>query len=577
MTDEMDPSISLRTSRLKILSVGVVLLWGLIVVHLIGLHWTESQRMKSRVDQQQTLVETIRARPGDILDRNGQLLATSIDTESLYAVPRRIENFKSFAESIAPLVNRDPEELRQQLESQKEKGFFWLARRIDPQVADHIRAMDLSKETYGFDREFRRYYPNQALASHILGMRDIDGEGRGGMEQKYDQLLRGKDGKRTLVRDARNRAIHLYEHENERVEHGQTIHLTLDIQIQRFVEKQLDELMTEWQPIGCTAVICEPKSGDILAIASRPTYNPTDPTTFSDEAWLNRAVNWSYEPGSTMKPLVVAWALQQDLVSVNSRFHGHWGEYRMGPRVLHDTHAYGEMSLAEVLIKSSNIGMAQIGERMTNAGLHQALQQFGFGYRTGLGLPGELTGFVRPLNQWNHYSTGSIPMGQELTVTPLQMLMAHAALANRGEFQQPRLVLKAGHSTATEKSAQLAMPLIDPVLADWVIRDPMRRVLTEGTGQRVDVDGLDIFGKTGTSQVYDPELGTYSPTKTVCSFVCGIPTQNPELIVLVAVDQPTQGTSHYGSNVAAPAAVKMLKKAYGLRHTDVAQKPIAIQ
>jgi len=565
-----DPLL-LRRRRLRIVMDGMLLAWTGVAVHLVCMYVAESRRMQTHVHRQQTTVETIRARPGDVLDRNGRLLATSVDTESLYAVPRAIDDLEEFAAKVAPVLNRDAAELTQELEEYSDKGFYWLARRLEPKAAAAIRELDLPRETYGFEREYRRYYPNGALASHILGFRNIDGVGRGGIEQKFDHLLRGRDGQRTLVRDARNRVIHLYEQSDGPVEHGVTVRLTLDLSLQRLVEDQLDRVMQEWEPTGCCAILCDPRAGDILAIGSRPTYNPTDPETFAEDAWMNRAVAWSYEPGSTMKPLIVAWALQQNAISTESRFHGHWGEYRMGSRLLHDSHSFGEMSLAEVLIHSSNIGMAQIGERLTNDGLFTALQQFGFGSQTGLGLPGELKGFVRPLASWDLYSTGSIPMGQELSVTPLQMLVAHATLANRGEFRQPRIVLRAGDHRSTEVAPQVAMPLIDPILSDWLIRNPMRRVLTEGTGQRVNVEGLDLFGKTGTSQVYDPELRAYSNEKTVCSFVCGIPSHNPELVLIVAVDQPTVGSSHYGSNVAAPAAVRILQQAWRTQH---ATRPI---
>lgn len=241
----------------------------------------------------------------------------------------------------------------------------------------------------------------------------------------------------------------------------------------------------------------------------------------------------------------------------------------MKNRILHDTHAYGEMTLADVLITSSNIGMAQIGERLTNAGLARGLAAFGFGYPTGIGLAGELPGFVRPLPEWTDYSTGSIPMGHELMVTPLQMLMAQATLANGGSYRQPRLILDPP-TIDHGRGQMIESPILERGVCRWIVTDPMKRVLTEGTGRRVNVAGLSLFGKTGTSQVYDPELGGYSWEKTVCSFVCGMPAENPELILIVVVDQPTVGSNHFGSSVAAPAAVRMLQQAYPLLTRPVA-------
>ncbi len=546
--------------------------WGIVTFRLVGMYFGEAKLMKDHLARQQTTTEKIRARPGDILDRNGRLLATSVDTRSLYVVPRQIEKRDQFANKIASVLELSPEFIKQKIEKHRSKGFLWIARRLELSVVKEIHDLQLNKETYGFRREYKRSYPNGSLAVHLLGLRDIDGEGHGGIEQAYQKTLSGKAGKRVLVRDARNRVIHLYEDPQQPVIQGKTIQLTIDLRMQKVIEQELDQLMETWQPRGCCAILCDPQTGEVLGISSRPTFNPEDAKTFRDDAWMNRAIAWAYEPGSTIKPLIVASALRQQVVSTESTFHGHWGEYRMGNRLLHDTHAYGQLSLAEVLIKSSNIGMAQIGEKMTNAGLYESLQRFGFGLRTGSGLPGELTGTVRPLSRWNRYSTGSIPMGQELSVTPLQMIAAHSVLANGGLYQQPRFVLQIDRKDPRSVVPGLQMRLMDSEISQWIIRNPMRRVMSEGTGRRVNRKELDLFGKTGTSQLYDPETARYSQTKTVCSFVCGVPAENPRLLVLVAVDQPTLGRSHYGGTVAGPTAVEILEKTAPLQKIWLANK-----
>ncbi|MBL4885505.1 MAG: penicillin-binding protein 2 [Planctomycetaceae bacterium] len=557
--------------RLLFVAGVLFLAWGIVAFRLIGLYFGDAELMENRVADQQTTKEFIRARPGDILDREGRLLATSVDMKSLFVVPRNIKDLDKFSQQLAAVLQMEPAKIKAKIDRHRKKNFLWISRRLKLPVVQAIHDLELDQETYGFRREYRRNYPNGSLGIHLLGLRDIDGVGHGGIEQAYQKTLSGKQGQRVLVRDARNHIVHLYEDPLHRVVQGKTIQLTIDIRLQQVLEQELDQVMQTWQPRGCCAILCDPQTGEILGMASRPTFNPEDSSSFRDDAWMNRAVAWDYEPGSTIKPLIVAAALEQNAVSQDTVLHGHWGEYRMGKRLLHDTHSYGELTLAEVLIKSSNIGMAQVGERMTNAGLYQALQRFGFGLRTGSGLPGELTGKVRPLSQWNQYSTGSIPMGQEFSVTPLQMIAAHSVLANGGAYRQPRFVLKFDQKDAQSVEPGLQMRLIQPDISRWIVRQPMRQVMTEGTGRRVNDQNLSLFGKTGTSQVYDSELGGYSRKKTVCSFVCGVPAQNPKLLVLVAVDQPTLGRSHFGGTVAGPAAVNILKKTYPLQENWLAK------
>lgn len=560
--------------RLGSLLVLLVIGWGLVSGRLLLLYWAERDAMRHRVLRQQTTTATVRARPGDILDRHGRLLATSIDTHSLYAVPRKIEDPHAFAAAVAPILQQPIDSLIGRLASNADKGFLWLARRISPEQVEQIRQLSLPAESLGFEQEYLRHNPHGRLAVHVLGMRDIDGQGRGGIEQAWQPYLRGQDGERVLVRDARNRVVHLYELPERQVRHGVTVRLSLDARLQAETEQALRRAHEQWQPRGSVAILCDPQSCEILAMASLPDFDPESPESFQEEAWMNRAIAWSYEPGSTIKPLFVAWALQQGLVQPDTRFAGHGGAYRMGKRLLHDTQPHGEMSLADVLIVSSNIGMAQIGERLGNGGLAEALGRVGFGFRTGIGLAGELPGFVRPLPEWTDYSTGSIPMGQELMVTPLQMLVAHAVLANGGHYRQPRLVLEPA------SAPQITGPLIDMAVLDraicrWVVTDPLARVFTEGTGRRLGGEGLSLFGKTGTSQIYDPDQQGYSRTRLVCSFVCGTPAEHPELLVLVVVDEPTVGDSHYGSNVAAPTAIEILRAAQKARQTPVARGAVA--
>ncbi|MGE5191907.1 MAG: peptidoglycan D,D-transpeptidase FtsI family protein, partial [Deltaproteobacteria bacterium] len=435
-------------------------------------------------------------------------------------------------------------------------------RRISDDEAERLRALKLPAVVWGFCDEFRRHYPQGAIAAQVVGLRDIDGRGQGGIEQSLDTLLRGRDGSRDLVQDARGRVLEVHDDSATPPRHGQTIVLTLDAVIQVYAERALDEVTAKWKPRSACAIVLDPKSGDILAMASRPTFDPNHAERAPAEAWKNRPIADMYEPGSTFKPFVVAWGLAQGCLRHDEIFDCENGEYRMGHRVLHDHHRYGSLSIVDILVKSSNIGMAKIGQRMGNARLYQAAVAFGFGGRTGIELPGELPGRVRPLKKWNSYSTGSVPMGQEIAATPLQIIAAYGALANGGTLQTPRLVVREAADPGSVGSGIIS-PVVDQQVADWVRREALAAVVSRGTGKKAAISGYEIFGKTGTAQKLDPQSGQYSRDLHVSSFVCGAPVDDPKVLVMISVDEPSVSLNgeHFGGSVAAPAAGELLHHA----------------
>ena len=349
--------------------------------------------------------------------------------------------------------------------------------------------------------------------------------------------------------------------------HGQTVVSTLDLLTQIETERQLDRLMDEWKPIGACAIVMAPRSGEILAMASRPGFDPNALAAVPEAAWKNLAVSAMFEPGSTFKPFIVGWAIQNNVLRIDEMIDCSSGVYRMGPRVLHDHHSYGALSVEDVLVKSSNIGMAKIGERIGIQSLYEATRAFGFGRRTGIELPGEVSGLLRPVALWNVYSLGSIPMGQEVAVTPLQLITAHAALANGGRLVRPHLLKKMDEADQVRTSGpRVVSPAADvqsePLnsdIAEWLVRGPMRQVVERGTGKSAKVPGMSMFGKTGTAQKLDLLTGTYSDKAWVVSFICGAPAEDPEVLVLVMVDEPTTPGTHYGGTVAAPTAARILQ------------------
>lgn len=543
-----------RTVAIVFACVGLALVARLVQVQVV-----QHAEFVQRAQRHQSFTETVLARPGEILDRQGRVLATSIATQSLYLDPARVRDPNDVAARLALALPIDPTDLAARLLAAKSSRFLWVQRRLAPAQAAAVRDLGLPPEVFGFRAEFQRHYPQGPIAAQLLGLRDIDNVGRGGLEEAFDVRLKGEPGERRVRRDARGYVVAVLDADSRPPRDGVQVRTTIDSLLQLQVERRLAAALAEWQPKSCTAIVMVPQSGEILTLASAPAFDPNQPAAVAPGAWKNQAVASMFEPGSTFKPFVVAWALDRGLLARDESLHCGWGAYRMGRRVLHDHHAYGELSVTDVLVKSSNIGMAKIGERLTNDELHRLCTAFGFGRLTGIGLPSELPGVVRPFDEWNSYSTGSIPMGQELAATPLQIITAHAVLANEGRTIIPRLV-SAVSDTAKDLPAITTdtPPLVSAETAQWLISGPMREVVTRGTGKGAQIPGYSVFGKTGTAQVVD-ESGRYSHDRHICSFICGAPVDHPRALVLVVVEEPQGDGVQYGGTVAAPIARDVLE------------------
>ncbi|OAI52608.1 hypothetical protein AYO47_06025 [Planctomyces sp. SCGC AG-212-M04] len=577
-----------RSTRLRsdLLSCTLIALWAVIAFRLISVQGFGNVASERAARRQHAFVEVLPARPGDIFDRAGRLLATSARTESLAIDPAAIEEPAKVAQILGDALALDAAVLLDRIVAAHDKRFLWVKRRLTPDESDAIRGLHLPPDAWHFRTEFERINPQGALAAHILGTRDIDNHGRGGVEEGLERLLVGKNGERTLLRDARGYVIDVDASKTIEPQHGHNVRLTIDSLLQMDVEKRLSELMTECQPLGACAVVLDPKTGEVLAMASRPEIplaqspasanellTSTDPApskepgksdllqspaaTPDPNGWRNHAIASMFEPGSTFKPFIVAAAIDRGVVQPDEEFHCSHGVYRMGRRVLHDHHSYGLLNVTDILVKSSNIGMAKIGERLENEGLFAAATAFGFGRQTGIELPGELPGQLNPFEKWTSYSTGSIPMGQEIATTPLQVAAAHAALANHGTYLSPHLLLQI-EGQGIEKPTIIGRDLVSRETADWLVTHPMTEVVTRGTGKKAQIPGYTVFGKTGTAQKLESN-GTYSHSRHIGSFACGAPASDPKAIVLIAVDEPTAGPSTFGGVVAAPAAADILK------------------
>lgn len=546
---------ALRWRSLTVM-VGLSMIWLLLIGRLIQVQGIQKAHFAGRASRQQIHSEAIPARPGDLLDRQGRLLATSITTQSLFVDPSQVADTLTTACALAEALGIDPVELQRKLIESQSRRFLWIKRRLSDLEVERVLAAQLPKAEWGFQQEYLRVYPQGALAAHVLGWRDIDGVPHGGVEESLNSWLTGTPGRRRVVRDARGFVIEMIEENTQPAQPGRSISLTLDVVYQYQLERQLDQLMAKHAPVGACAAVMDPATGEILAMASRPAFDPTHPEAAPENSWRNLMIQAAYEPGSTVKPLVVAAALDKGVVGETDVLDCERGAYRMGPRVLHDHHRYGNLSLKDVLVKSSNIGMAKIGEKLTNPRLHETLERFGFGQRTGIELPGELAGTLHPLARWTVYSTGSIPMGQEMMATPLQVLAAHAALANRGVARSPHLVIEAPRSEGVLAN-RYTTQLINADSARWVVEQALVEVVERGTGTKARIEGATLFGKTGTSQKMSPD-GSYSHTRHVSSFVGGAPASAPRIVAIVTVDEPTRGGSDYGGIVAAPVAAAIV-------------------
>jgi cell division protein FtsI/penicillin-binding protein 2 len=524
----------------------------------------DHEDLQEKAIKQHGRLETLSSRPGDVLDVRGRPLATSVETASVFVDPKAISEVKrsDVADSLALALELNAEQLRERLDRSSKRRFLWVKRRVSDDELRAVRELKWPANWVGFQTELRRCYPQGPVASQVVGIRDVDGKSRDGIEKKFDVLLRGKSGTRLSARDGRGKTLAIHEQFTHLPEPGSSVVLTIDSVIQTFAEEALDRVMTDWKPASATAIVMDPHTGEILALANRPTFNPEDPTAASADAWVNRAISDSYEPGSTFKPFIVSAALDWGIVKPEDQIDCHNGVYKMGPRLLHSHHHNGLLTVPEIVVKSDNIGMAIIGERMTNPALYRAVQSFGFGRPTGIELPGESCGAVRPLRQWTpFYSTGSVPMGQELSVTPLQLITAFSALANGGELLRPRIVRAIvgpdGKNVQVFDKPEVIGRPIRAETASLMVESILTGVVERGTGKKAQLAGYSVFGKTGTAQKQSPS-GGYLHHRYISSFIAGAPANDPQIVVLVVVNDPTEGLEPFGGKVAAPASAEIL-------------------
>jgi cell division protein FtsI/penicillin-binding protein 2 len=534
----------------------------LIGARLAYLQTSRHEWLAGRARAQQLDVEPQQAARGLILDRQGRELARSVDVDSFYADPREVEDVEAASGALGRVLNIDALGLAARLKEAKaaRRGFVWLARRVEDEQSRAVRELKI-KGVYSTEEQ-RRRYPNGRLAAHVLGFVGLDARGLAGVEQTYDASLKGEAGRLVLDTDAKRRP---FESEGVSGREGQTLVLTIDQTVQYIVERELAAALERTHAKSAAAVVLDPKTGEVLALANAPSFDPNDAGGASLEARRNDALQNIYEPGSTFKLVSFTGAIEEGLIKPDDRIDCP-GSISLPGRVVHD-HARGSLTATEALAKSSNVAAIKLGIKLGNERLYEYIRRLGFGAKTGVELPGETAGLVRPVSKWQPGSIGSVPIGQEVGVTPVQMAAAYGSIANDGVRVAPHLVREV--RDAEGKTVARAEPESHRVVSGEtarMLRHMLESVTLKGTARAAQLEGYTAAGKTGTAQKVDPKTHAYSQTKYVASFVGFAPIENPAAVIIVVLDEPIG--LHQGGQVAAPVFSEIANQV--LPYLDVA-------
>ena len=525
-----------------------------VLARAVQLQVIEHDHLQHLAQEQYLATVNVPARRGEIFDRNHTPLAISVDVPSVFAHPHLMEDMPGTARILAPLVHMSPEAVLQKL--QNARYFAWIKRHIDPAVAQRIQAAQL--QGVGITKEPRRFYPNREVAAHVVGFAGLDARGLEGVERQFDKQLLGTSAAVPAVRDARGHAVLGGGLDWTQKTRGQDVHLTLDLPLQHATQAALNRAVERWHAKDALAVVLDVASGNVLALAVAPAYNLNQGTQAPASKRRNRTLTDLFEPGSTLKPLVVAAALDQGAIRPETVFFGENGRMRIGRHTITDTAPHAWMGLTEIMAKSSNIGMAKIAEAMGPTGLYQALRDVGLGQRTNIELPGEVAGVLRSPAHWSALELATIAFGQGVSVNLLQLTAAYRVLAADGMYVPPRLVQSTAAADGSTDILPQALPrrLVSESAAHRVTAMLEASVTPrQGTGALAQVPGFRVAGKTGTAQKADLLTGGYSRDKYLALFAGYLPANAPRVVIVVAVDEPTP--SHYGGTVAAPVFAEL--------------------
>ncbi len=519
----------------------------LFTIKLSSIQIFRSGYLSDKAERQQNHTVELEPRRGGILDRNGRALALNVMVYSLYANPRAMSDADKalVAEKLSKVLGFNRSVVFEKLG--KSKYFVWLARKLSADVYEKIKALKLPGTA--FVKESRRFYPNGNMAAHVIGFANIDNIGLQGVEYEYDRYLRGEKGMAQVLRDARQRDL-LIEKEYLPAKDGDDVVLTIDETIQFIAERALDKAVTKHNARAGTVIVMDPRTGEILAFANRPTFRPDAPDATGVESRTNRAVAFVFEPGSVFKIVTAAAALEEGAFNEEDVIFCENGKYRIANHILKDAHPHGNLTFQGVVEMSSNIGFAKIAQKLGADKVYEYGRRFRFGMRTDIGMIGEVNGMFKPVSSWSKTSIGAIPMGQEVTVTAVQLAGMIAAVANDGIYMKPHYVKMVRHQDGG------VVHSFRPKMVSRVMHEKtaqrlkliLQGVIDNGTGRAVKMKDVSAGGKTGTAQKVVG--GTYSHSKFVASFIGFAPVEDPKFAIIVTIDEPHP--AYYGGVVAGP-------------------------
>jgi cell division protein FtsI (penicillin-binding protein 3) len=539
--------------RLLVLAASLLVAFALLVVRAVVVQAVDGAEYRGQASRQQVQKLTLAAKRGVIYDRNGAELAVSQRMATIYATPYLVKDPVRTAAKLAPVLGLKETELRAKLSAGG--GYVRLARKIDPAVGERVRALKLVG--VGVQPEDKRIYPRGALAAQLLGFVGIENDGLTGLELEYDKVLTGVDGQRRIVTDPRGNSLNVLFDKASR--EGSALVLTIDEDIQFEAEQVLADTIKQFGAKRATAVVIDPRNGEVLAMADSPGYDANAFLDATEAERRNTVVTDLYEPGSTFKMVVTAAALEHELVKKDTVMRLP-ASITVFDRTVHEAHEAPEvrdLTVTQILAQSSNVGAVMLGQKVGKDDLVDMIDRFGFTKPLGIDFPGEAGGIMLRPDKWSGSTIANVPMGQGISVTPLQLASAYASIANGGVYVQPHLVRDRG-TPPTHRVVSAA------VAADLV--EMLQVTVDSGTGKNARLQGYSVAGKTGTAQKVNEDGSGYSDTKFISSFVGMVPAQAPRLVILVTVDEPSK-VAYYGADVAAPAFAHIAD--FALKHLEI--------
>lgn len=560
--------------------IGIIcIMFGVLFIALISrafqLQVLSGKKLKTLAQRQHTTMLQLPPERGVIYDRNGEKLAVSIMANSVCADPSKIADPVRASRQVAGILNLDNQSVLKKIS--QPKNFCWLARKISPQQAVAVENANI--EGIFLVKEPKRFYPNGELAAHLLGFVGMDAKGLEGLESKYDESLKGKPEKLAWARDAKGKKLFLRVEKSEtKKDESVNLVLTIDNRIQYLVETSLKEAVLSKGAKGGLAIVMDPKTGEILALANQLGFNPNNVEGLKPERWRNHAIADYYDPGSTFKPFLVAGAMEEKIVKESDRFYCENGHYKVANRVIHEANKkrHGVLAVRDILKYSSNIGSAKIAQKMGKEKFSKYIESFGFGAKTGIDLPGESAGLVRPVKNWVPVDTAMIAFGQGVSVTAIQLISAVSAIANNGVLMKPYVVR--GFADNDNRLIKLYTPTVVRKVISPDVAKRLTKMLTEvvgasdGTGKNAHIVNVAVAGKTGTSQKFDAARGVYSSERVRTSFMGFFPADNPQVAILVILDEPQR--DKWGGVASAPVFKKIGEQILNCFKTNIRETPV---